>query len=276
MSAVCPVCGAEQSQSLLCSSCCDKIERELSSVPGLVEDLQITMSKQAKIGNGGKAGKGSTHEKWPINMGAVEAADNLGNVLTTWARDLLETSGGRWDLLLAASTAHPTTVSRALLLMIPTIRRHPAVVELVDEITDAIAQARRAVDRPADRQYLGQCLMETPDDEGRQVTCLAELYARVNANDVTCKVCGAEHPVGERRAWLLARAADMIVTVKEASSYLGEVGGIKVSQSSIRGYLHRGRLAYRPGVANGIRLGDLLTLLVDESEKRQPASVSVA
>jgi transposase len=85
---------------------------------------------------------------------------------------------------------------------------------------------------------------------------------------VQCKVCGSEHEVGERRAWLLERARDMIVTVREASQYLGEVGGIKVSQASIRGYLHRGKLAYRPGVENGIRLGDLLSVVLDESERK--------
>src|SRR5205085_1202577 len=96
----------------------------------------------------------------------------------------------------------------------------------------------------------------------------AELYARPTASEVTCRVCGSEHEVGERRAWLLQRAQDMIVTVREASQYLGEIGGIKVSQASIRGYLHRGKLAYRPGVTNGIRLGDLLTVVLDESERR--------
>lgn len=261
--AVCPVCAAEQSQSLLCSACCDRLERDLGDVAAIVGELDVTLSKQAKIGVGGKSGKGGTHEKWPINMGAVEAADNLSNVLTTWARDVNGDHG------FTPATVNITRVAASVLLTyIDAIRRHAAVVELVDEITDAIAQARRAVDRPADRVYLGQCYVETPDEEGKKVTCLAELYARPNAAEVRCKVCAAEHPVAERRAWLLQRAQDMIVTVKEASSYLGEVGGIKVSQSSIRGYLHRGRLAYRLGVTNGIRLGDLLEVVLDESEKR--------
>jgi hypothetical protein len=263
--AQCPVCGAAQSQSLLCSSCCDALERQLGDVTSIVADLEISLSKQARIGTPGKSGL--ARERIPINVGAMQAADNLGNVLTTWARDLLETDSGRWD---AISKAPAVTASRALLVMIPTIRRHPAVVELVDEITDAIAQARRAVDRPADRVYLGQCLMETPDEEGRQVTCLAELYARPQASEVRCSVCSAEHPVEERRAWLMDKAKDMIVTVKEASSYLGEIGGIKVTESSIRGYLHRGsRLQYRvPVEAKRFRLGDLLDVVMDESERK--------
>jgi hypothetical protein len=151
----------------------------------------------------------------------------------------------------------------------PVIRRHPAVVELVDEISDAIHQARRAVDRPADRVYLGQCYVETPDDEGSKSPAWPSLYARPQAHEVRCKVCSTEHPVAERRAWLLERAKDMIVTVKEASSYLGEIGGITVSQASIRGYVHRQKLAYRaPIEAKRFRLGDLLTVVMDESERR--------
>lgn len=270
MSAVCPICDAPQDQGLACHSCTSRLERELSEVAAIVAELDISLSKQARIGSSGegKQGKGWQREKVPIDVGAMQAADNLGNVLTTWARDLLETENGRWTTPLMVSRTPAVTSSRALLVMIPTIRRHPAVVELVDEITDAIGQARRAVDRPADRVYLGQCMVPTPDEDGREVTCLAELYARPNASEVTCKVCGAEHEVGEHRAWLLQRAADMIVTVREASLYLGEVGGIKVSQASIRGYLHRGKLAYRPGVTNGIRLGDLLEVVLDEGERK--------
>jgi hypothetical protein len=261
VSGTCPVCEAQQDASLLCSACCDRLERELGDVAALVGELDITLSKQARIGVAGAPGL--ARERTPINVGAMQAADNLGNVLTTWARDLGHGINGWW------TPGNTCKVAAVMLLRdIPAIRRHAAVVELVDEISDAIHQARRAVDRPADRVYLGQCLMETPDDEGRPVTCLNELYARPQAREVQCKVCSAEHPVAERRAWLLQRAQDVILSVKDASLMIGEIGGIKVSQASIRGYLHRGKLAYRPGVTNGIRLGDLLTVVLDESERK--------
>lgn len=263
----CPSCGCEQDAGLLCHSETTILERELGDVAAIVGELDVTLSKQARIGTPGKSGL--ARERIPINTGAMLAADALANVLTTWARDLLDTPNSRWTEKLAASPTPTVTASRALLLMIPTIRRHPAVNELVDEITDAIRQARRAVDRPADRQYLGQCWMENPDEEGRQVTCLAELWARRTASEVQCKVCGAEHEVGERRAWLMVKAKDMIVTVKEAASYLGEVGDITVSEASIRGYLHRGKLAYRaPVEVKRFRLGDLLEVVLDEGERK--------
>lgn len=261
MTSTCPSCGCEQDAGLLCHAETTALERELGDVAAIVGELDVTLSKQARIGTPGKSGL--ARERIPINVGAMQAADNLGNVLTTWARDI--------D---APTVAHgwsnpPVAASRFLLANVPTIRRHPAVNELVDEVTDAIRQARRAVDRPADRIYLGQCMFETPDADGRQVTCLAEIWARPTASEVVCSVCSTEHPVAERRAWLLTRAADMLFSVKDAALLIGEVGDIKVTESSIRGYLHRGRLQYRAPVdAKRFRLGDLLEVVMDEGERR--------
>jgi len=257
VTATCPVCDAPQDQGLLCHTDTTRLERELGDVSSIVADLDITLSKQARIGNASGPG-GLARERSPLNVGAMQVADDLQNTLTTWARDV---TGERWIAMLDTAGA-----SRTLLSYIDAIRRHPAVEELVDEITDAIAQARRVVDRPADRIYLGQCLAETPDDDDRMVTCLNEIWARPSASEVQCKVCGTEHPVRERRAWLLKKAEDYLFTVKDASEMLGEVGHITVTQASIRGYIKRGKIAYHTGTM--IRLGDLLAVVVDEGERR--------
>jgi hypothetical protein len=263
--AECPVCGCPQEQGLLDNACTTRLERELGDVASIVAELDIAISKQARIGNASGPG-GLARERSPINVGAMLVADDLQNTLTTWARDVLPNMGpyamGPYSL------PNPSTfAARLLLAHIDAIRRHPAVVELVDEITDAIAQARRVVDRPADRAYLGQCLVETPDEEGNPVTCYEEIWARPSASTVTCKVCGIEHPVRERRAWLLTKAEDYLFTVKDASEMLGEVGHITVTQASIRGYIHRGKIGYKSGKT--IRLGDLLAVVVEEGEKAE-------
>jgi hypothetical protein len=233
-------------------------------VAAIVGELDITLSKQARIGVAGAPGL--ARERTPINVGAMQAADNLGNVLTTWARDVTE--GRNW-VWVAGDRAPSKQSAAALLYNIDAIRRHPAVVELVDEITDAIRQARQAVDRPADRIFVGPCMAENPDDEGRQVTCLEDLYARPQASEVRCKVCGTEHPVAERRSWLLEQARDRLFTVREAAQMMGDVGGIKVTEASIRGYVHRGRIVYHTGTL--ILLGDLLKVILADSEKKGAA-----
>jgi hypothetical protein len=143
----------------------------------------------------------------------------------------------------------------------------------VDEISDAIRQARHAVDRPADRVYFGACYSETPDDDGRLITCVEEIWASPAATEVTCRVCSVEWSIAERRAWLLKRAEDMLVTVAYASTYLGEIGRITVTQDRIRGYIRREKIAYRaPVEARRFRLGDLLAVVLDESEKAERKS----
>lgn len=265
MNAICPSCEAPQDQGLLCAACCDRLERDLGDVRALMGELDTTISKQARIGASGKGAP--ARERNPVNWAAVTVADDLTNTLTTWARDVSDRSGWIW---VALRTPPAVQSAATLLVHIDAIRRHPAVNELVDEIADAVTQARRAVDRPADKQYFGTCYSETPDPEGRLVTCLEEIYARVDAREVRCKVCGTAHEIRERRIWLMKQARDMLVTVKEASSYLGEVGGIAVTEASIRGFLHRGkRLSYRAPVdAKRFRLGDLLDVLMDESERK--------
>lgn len=239
----CPVCGCEQPDGLLCHDDTLRLEQALGDVRSIVEDLDIALSKQARIGTPGKGGL--ARERSPINLGAMEAADTLGNVLTTWIRDVRPDTDN-WRHLFPLTTVH---AARLLLSSINAIRKHPAVAELVDEITDAVEQARRAVDRPADRQYLGQCMAAFPDEDGQDVTCYAEIWAREGAHEVTCRVCGIEHPVAERRKWLMERAAEMVVTAKEASRYLSDVGQLDVSETSIRNWVGRRKVLLRPGLS---------------------------
>lgn len=301
MSAVCPVCKREQNAGLLCHECTSLLERELGDVAALVADLDITLSRQARIGAGGGGGgnrpKGWARERLPINLGAVETAANLGDVLTKWARGV---SGPNWMptprrvvFRAVAQTVrgpfclgceHPSCermrmviidplppasmlAATRLLSSVPAIRRHPDVAELVDEVAGSIKRARRAVDRPVDRIFVGPCMMETPDEEGRQVTCLTDLYAREGAGSVRCPTCYTEHPVAERQEWLLRQAASMLFTVRESAQMLGDIGGIRVTEDRIRGYLRRGRIVFHS--SNLIRLGDLLDLVVYEGRRKE-------
>ena len=229
--AVCPSCGCIQPAGLLCSEDTAHLETMLAAVPALVDQLEVAISKQAKIATGGKAGKGSAHERSPINWGAVDVRDALLVELALWGDD------------------------------IDAIRKHPQAAEILSGIGTVVKNAYRAIDRMQERQYLGQCRYT---EDG--AVCHAELWARPGAHQVTCSQCETVHDVPKRRAALMVQAEDMLATVKEASRYLGEVGHIRVTEASIRGYIHRGRIGYRSG--NTIRLGDLLAVVVDDGERK--------
>lgn len=264
----CPVCSADQPDGLLCHNDTTRLEQQLRAVPELVAELATTASKQARIGNPGKGGL--ARERTPVNWGAVQATDNLTNVLTTWARDV---SDGTWAY---SASVRPAAVSASVNLSvnINIIRRHPAVAELVDEITDAIQQARQAIDRPGERVFLGTCLAPTRDEYDQEQPCDGEVYAKPEASHTTCKTCGLTHEVAERRRWLLEQARHRLYTVPEASRLIGQYGERKVTQQWIWNQIHqRQRLAYRPGTTT-LLLGDLLDLLTDD--RIQEVSVTPA
>lgn len=236
MSATCPSCGCVQPSGLLCSDDTAALQVMLAAAPQLIDQLQVAIGKQARLTSVGKAAKGSAHEKTPINFGALAVRDALLAELALWGDDTAA------------------------------IRRHPQAAEIVSGIGRAVKDAYRAIDRTADRQYLGQCLVT---EDG--AVCHAELWVKPGAHQVACSQCETVHDVPKRRAKLVERAEDMIVTPREASQYLGEVGDIPVGHQRIRNYLDRGRIARRPSVDGSmrLRLGDLLDVLRDEASRKE-------
>lgn len=227
MTNLCPSCGCTQPDGLLCSEDTAALVTMLAAVPELVRQLDVAVSKQAKVATGGKAGKGSAHEKTPINFGAMAVRDTL---------------------LIRAATCTD----------INAVRRDPDAATIVTGIGKAVKAAYRTIDRLQERHYLGQCMYE---EDG--ATCHAEVWAKQGAHQVTCTQCGITHEVHERRAWLLLQAEDLICTPREAARYVGEVGGIEVGHQRIRNYIDRKRIPVRPS-PDGVkrfRLGDLLELL---------------
>lgn len=237
MTAACPSCGCVQGAGLLCAADTAAVETMLAAAPQLIEQLDVAVSKQAKLTIASKAGKGSAHEKSPINWGAVAARDALLIELALWGDD------------------------------IDAIRRHPKVAEIASGIGRAVKDAYAAIDRMRDRKYLGQC--------NYMNECTAELWAKPSASQVECDTCHHVHDIGQRRADLMVIAEDLIVTPLEASRYIGEFGEMQVGHQRIRNYLDRKRLALRPS-PDGVkrfRLGDLLDILRAEASQRDRQAI---
>jgi len=236
MSSTCPSCGAAQTQTQLCHDCCSMLETIFASIPQLVDQLDLAIAKQSRMATGGKSGKGSVHERSPIDFGVLAVRDALLVELALWGQD------------------------------VNAIRRHVQAAEIASGIGKAVKNAYRAIDRAQDRKYLGKC-----NHKVRGLNCPEELWVRPNAKEVRCKSCGYEHNVANRRLDMLEMAEDQICTPREASQYIGEVGGINVGHQRIRNYLDRKRIPVRPS-ADGVkrlRLGDLLEVLRDDAARHE-------
>src|SRR5690349_16592887 len=174
------------------------------AVPALLDELQVAISKQAKISTGGKAGKGTAREKSPINFGALAVRDALLVEMALWGTTEIDE-----------------------------IRKHPKAAEIVSGMGKAVKNAYRCIDRLQDRKYLGQC---GATEDG--AVCHAELWVKPGQHQIKCTQCETVHDVGDRRSDMLEQAKDMLFSVKESSQMMGEVAGIRVTEASIRGYLH--------------------------------------
>lgn len=246
--AACLVCHSPH-DTYLCNSCHHGLSAELESLtghwrtdrdgqalPGLAEELDVTAGRQDHIGGQplGIVTHTADHEL-PINLAAVRVHHALRNCLVTWVRDLWERNQIPGSLLDCADTVPELA---AWLLRHPTwIAGHDAANKLHADITRHIRAADRAIDRPPDRVFCGPC--NTPNDDG--YPCQADLYAKPNADTVTCRDCGAQHDVEARRDWLLQAAHDCTGTSTEVANFVTWLG-VRCTTAMIRNYVDRGRL----------------------------------
>ncbi|NKS62385.1 hypothetical protein GS493_05795 [Rhodococcus hoagii] len=250
----CCNCGRVVGDALpLCVSCADGLVRDLLAVPGLVADMTVTEVRQARMSRSKAVGK-SSETALPYaadRTGAPRALplDQLAGTITTWARDLVQTTSFRLIDILDAPGLRVLTANQrggrrsdpasltvdglhdfevAAVWMAhdaQALRRHPAIDELHDEITDVVASVRMAVDRLPELAYKGACPAVVDEARERIVrTCGADLYAEKGQDWVKCRRCGSNHDVREINRAAREHVEDMLFTASELHDLLDELG----------------------------------------------------
>jgi hypothetical protein len=145
----CPACAGKSTDGGLCTPCTRGLRRDLRSVPGLVRDLDVAVSRQARLQPPATGGLAS--ERTPIEWNAAAALARLGSCLTTWARDIGAEPASAPKLPPVVTAAH------LLLAQETALRGHPAAAELADDIRRSVDGARRAIDKPDRHIDVGSC-----------------------------------------------------------------------------------------------------------------------
>lgn len=229
-------------EAYLCAACGQMLAKELRTVGWISDELDVTLSRQDRIGmqqGGHKPGK-EVERPLPYNLGASEAGWILHEVLTSTARDLAEQRGLELDCVDTSPG-----IAAWLARHVDVIRHDEGGGQTYDELTDAITAARRVIDAPAGRMFAGPCGSET--DAGR---CGADLYAAIDAPSVSCRECGAKWDAGERQRDLLARARDRLGTATELERLLPWFLGAPITAKHIRVWASRKRISIK-GVKDG-------------------------
>jgi hypothetical protein len=220
----------------LCKLHTDDLLRDLQAVPELVEELEVTVTRQARI-NAEKHGGRSAERPLPWNEHAAIVASDLNTTLNAWALDTSRLGEDERDLLVDHHYTDTKAVAGWLARNIRTLRQHPEAGQAHDELTNAVREARRAVDRPLERVFAGPC--GEPDEDDRE--CREDLYAASGKATATCKACGARHDMAERREWMLSCIEDQVAYSGLLAGLVSNLG-VQIGSSTIRRYASAGRI----------------------------------
>lgn len=246
-------CG-RPTQDMLCADCLGRLRADLRHLPDLYAELVVTLTRQDRLTGQGDRTTGQSETVLPYKPAASEVRWAADNVVSTWARDVAETYPHR--PLTATSTPE---AAEWLVGVSGLLAEHPAAGELYDEITDSVAQMRRAIDRPGEQIALGECGAEGG-------TCDERLYSPPQRGVVRCPACGSEWDVRQRSEQLARQLDDQLDTAATIARALVQVG-ISVTSAMIRGYAHRETIRqYGPHPLDTMarpryRVGDVLDIV---------------
>jgi hypothetical protein len=247
-------CGRPRPEyAFICASCAGQLRQDLGDIPALLDDLDITLSRQDVLL--GKSPSRSSVVPMPFKPATSETRWVLVNTVTTWVRLLHEET--------AAKSALPTDVrgcARWLLGYVRSVAMHPDAGEAADEIRSAVSDAYRAIDYVVDsRAYLGYC----GDVAGRR-GCRGKVYARPSAAVGTCDTCSEEYDVRSRRALMLRAMSNQKITAADIATMLQGLG-IEISVQEIQNVGRTGRIKAVSKDAHGKRsylVGDVLRVFL--------------
>jgi hypothetical protein len=237
----------------LCGDCSDHYAQALGSVPGLVDDLEVTLAKQARFTDTALVPVHNTG--LPYDQAASDSLHRLRAELVSLVRlcvdDRVRSSDyrDRWP----ADT--PASMSRWLLWRVDGV----AVMDWAADamvLVEVVAQALLIVDRPPDLAYAGPC------------DCGRDLYVDPGHALVQCDHCGAGWDLAARRTWLLEAVRDRLATATEISRALSSLD-VPVTPETIRSWKHRGRITTKGHDVSGsplYRVGDAVDLLAQRTQ----------
>lgn len=232
----------------LCDTCLGAISRSLGDVPWLVEQLEVTITKQRA--SGASEGGRDASTPVPFHIAAAKVQNSLRVALVKWVRFCVEESVRHSSPGPAWPADNLVSMSRWLMWRVDGLSFNDLGTEAHDEITDAVAACWHIIDRPPERRYAGPC------------ACGRDLYHKPGADKATCTLCGSTYDVAALYAWMKSQVRGKLVTAREGSALLSRFD-METKQATIDKWRERGRLMEKGHNADGHRVylfDDLLGL----------------
>ena len=226
----------QQPGAWMCDPCRDRLHANLHAIlgsdttPGLRHELDLEVAKLSRKGSHGKTT--SPTPALPYNPEASHCLDLI-----------------RWKLLAGCALVAgalppvPNTIpdlGEWLLGREETFAMISGCGPIADDIDQLIRRARRIIDVPPERVYVGTC------------TCGTRLMATTGNDQVRCRGCGTSYDAADARDALLASVADQWLTIRDISTLMGR------KYQTVWSWAERGHITCHPDDPRLYRLGDAL------------------
>ncbi|MGC7276988.1 hypothetical protein RA984_21000, partial [Mycobacteroides abscessus subsp. massiliense] len=128
-----------------------KLREELASIPRMIGELSVTLTRQARIQRPGlsMSRRPKPESQVPIHIGAHNAADVLHNCLGTWVRLVCEQRAIVWD-----KGNDIITLAKWLRVNMIALALTEGSEEAYEDIKAAIDECWRQIDIPADDEVV--------------------------------------------------------------------------------------------------------------------------
>lgn len=257
-------CDRPSDDWIVCKACASAFEQVLAEVPWMLDELDTVITQQTRYTteSSGKAAE----TPMMFNVKASDMRGQLAMHLDTAARLIADSNG--WTLTYKDAAGASAWLMRSL----TAIRLHEAGAQIVDEITATNAGCLWVIDRPAAKQYLGDCTM-TFKVADLDEACPGRIYGRRGKDRASCDTCGTEWEASALREVLLKRLDDRLCTASEIahlSTYLDLLEGREQVRKRINKWHEREQI--KPHVIEGqtmFRFGEVYTMLAQvDTDKR--------
>lgn len=259
-------CGAP-TQNFLCDKHKDELVMWLWDIGGvqlddrgqyatsLLDELDTTICRDDKVG-GASIGivTRSGDSSLVFNEKASDAKSSLCNAVVGWTRVFAEENP---HLQFNVTTIE--AAARWIAAFPNLLAGHSAAVEMHDDIRVHVLAARRCIDRPPLRLYVGVC---GGFDEELGKDCEVELFVAAGQREVACKACATVHGVEDRQRDLLLKLRGKVAPAAEVAEALVFFGR-KLNVKTLRTWISRGRLTNHSGEGEEptVQVGDVLKLI---------------
>jgi hypothetical protein len=249
----------------VCKLCADILAETLTDMAWMLDELDIVITQQTRYTT--QSSGRSAESPLVFNIKAADTKANLVNELDTVARVIAGANG--WQ----RTYTTPKGCAVWLEQKISAIRLHPAGGEMTNDISSWYGACLWVIDRPAQRQYLGdhadmgtvvEVELNTRGTSDEQ--CPGRIYGRAGKPEARCDTCGATFTAEKLRERLLHQLDDKLCSAAEIahlSTYLGLDIGREQVRKRINQWHKREQIQRKGGtdVDPKFRFGDALGLL---------------